>query len=468
MILLILVFSFILRVVNLNQSLWFDESINVLAAKDLGFWQFVTGYPIGDFHPPLYFGLLWIWSHLFGFSEIAVRMPSVILGVGTVFLTYLIGKELFNKKTGLIAATILALGPLHVYYSQEARMYSLAAFAVSLSFYYLIKFLQSNKFFWFYVVSVLLVFYSDYLPYLAILAQLIYVVVFERKYIKKLLFGQLIAVVGFIPWLFVFPSQLINGRETALNVPGWAKVVGGSNIKNVLLIFVKALVGRVSLDNKLIYGFIVLAMGLIYGYLISYALKRNEKRGYLIFCWVFIPVFLAFLVSYFIPVLFYFRMLFILPGIYLLIAYALSIINSKLSKIFLTIILIFSLVCLLAYYVFPKYQREDWKGLVSFLNKNSNNQTLTLFENDNLIAPYRYYKIPINAEGALNKFPADSSYDVKKFDYSFYNKIYLVDYLVEISDPKRVVDKALVQDGWSVIQTFNFNGVGFVYEYVRK
>src|SRR5579884_1198622 len=121
MIFLILLVSLILRLITLNQSLWLDESINVLAGKSLGFWQFVSAYPTGDFHPPLYFGILWIWERLFGYSEIAVRFPSVFLGVASIYLTFLLGKELFNKKVGLISALLTALGPILVFYSQEAR-----------------------------------------------------------------------------------------------------------------------------------------------------------------------------------------------------------------------------------------------------------------------------------------------------------------------------------------------------------
>src|SRR5690348_14814461 len=98
MIYLILIFGFALRLIASNQSLWLDEAINVLAAKDLSFWQFVSSYPIGDFHPPLYFGILWVWSHLFGYNEIFLRLPSIFLGVGTIYVVYLLGKELFDKK----------------------------------------------------------------------------------------------------------------------------------------------------------------------------------------------------------------------------------------------------------------------------------------------------------------------------------------------------------------------------------
>src|SRR3989344_2157842 len=167
MILLILILALILRSISLDQSLWFDEAINVVYAKSNDFWWFVTKYPIGDFHPPLYFALIWLWGNIFSFGEFVIRIPSVLSGTATVFLTYLIGRKLFSKNIGLIAALFLSLAPLHIYYSQEARMYSLTTFSVTLASYFLLKFVNKERFaFLGYFFSVCLVVYSDYLAYL--------------------------------------------------------------------------------------------------------------------------------------------------------------------------------------------------------------------------------------------------------------------------------------------------------------
>src|SRR3990167_7917065 len=127
MIYIILILAFILRVIKLNQSLWLDEAININAIRGLGFKDIVFNYSLGDFHPPLYHVLLKSWMLIFPVSEIRIRMMSVILGVATIFITYKIAKALFEKKTALISAALLSTAPLHIYYSQEARMYMLAS-----------------------------------------------------------------------------------------------------------------------------------------------------------------------------------------------------------------------------------------------------------------------------------------------------------------------------------------------------
>lgn len=470
MIYLILLLALGLRLVIINQSLWLDEAINVLAAKNLGFWHFVWGYPIGDFHPPGYFALLWVWSHIFGFSELSVRLPSVFFGVATVWLTYLIGKELFSKKTGLLAALLLALGPLHVYYSQEARMYSLAAFAGTLSFYFLMGLLKGKKNAgWFYSLSIFMVLYSDYLVYLIIPTQIIFILWTDRKNLFKHLKFLSVGSLTILPWLTVFPTQLANGRMTAENVPGWEKVVGASSVKSLLLVIVKSIIGRIKLsDNFTIYTILMSVIVGFYGVLFYFGVKKITKEVKLLLCWLFIPVILAFTVSLFIPVLSYFRMIFILPALYLLIANGLTSLSKRFFLPAFSLVVLISAACLLIYYLTPAFQRENWKGLVSFLQKNSTSDSLVLFEDSNLPAPFAYYNSgSFSSQAALAKFPADSISDVAMINDRKYKKIFLVDYFVEISDPGRVVDKKLIELGYQVTKLDNIPSIGYIYEYSR-
>src|SRR3989338_7517756 len=136
MIWVILVLGTILRLISLNQSLWLDEAINVMAANSYSFFEMITQYAIADFHPPGWFIILWLWGKLFGYSEIAVRLPSVIFGVLTIYSVYLIGKKIVSQNLGLIAALLFAINPLHIYYSQEARIYAFATLAVSINFFF--------------------------------------------------------------------------------------------------------------------------------------------------------------------------------------------------------------------------------------------------------------------------------------------------------------------------------------------
>src|SRR3972149_8169918 len=91
---LVLALSLCLRLVVINQSLWLDEAIGAIAARDFSYSKILREFMLSDNHPPLYYLFLKAWVSLFGFSEVSLRMPSVLFGVGTIYLVYKISKSL--------------------------------------------------------------------------------------------------------------------------------------------------------------------------------------------------------------------------------------------------------------------------------------------------------------------------------------------------------------------------------------
>lgn len=460
MIWVIIILAFILRLVNLNQSLWWDEAINVVYAKSSAFWWFVTQYPIGDFHPPGWFAILWIWGHLFGFSEISVRMPSVIFGVSNVVLIYLLGKDLFNKKVALISSLLLVFAPLHVYYSQEARMYVFAAFAVTLSFYFLHSLTLNKK--WAglgFVISLVLVLYSDYLAYLIIPSQIIYLL-WVRKLDMKILALYLSGGVTLLPWLNIFPLQIQTGINKSISLPGWGQVVGGSNITDLLRIPIKTFFGKITLLNKYLYFTISAFVGVFIGSIFIYGFKKLDQSTKLLLFWLFIPVVLAFIISFFIPVLSYFRMIYILPAIYLILAKGIESLPKRFALPALVFICLVSLLSIFGYYFNPKFQREDWRGAINFVSKNIDNKSAVLFENKEMPAPVRYY-----GKNLSNFYPA--LLDNLENDLVDKDKVFLFEYLVEVYDPEKVVEQKLEDLNFTLSNVYNFHGVGFVKLYTK-
>ena len=113
-----------------HQSLWLDEAFSaILAQRDWG--QIISG-TAQDTMPPMYYLLLHAFLAL-GDGEIPVRLPSALWGVFTIPLLYVLGRRLFNEKVGLVSAGLLAISPFHIFYSQEARMYSQLGFLTLLS-----------------------------------------------------------------------------------------------------------------------------------------------------------------------------------------------------------------------------------------------------------------------------------------------------------------------------------------------
>lgn len=106
------------------QSYWFDEA---QAAHELGrsFGSMVHGLLAKETNPPLYFVLGWVWGHIFGTGEVALRSLSALAGVAAIWLAYACGRELVSRSAGLVAAALVAISPFMIWYSQEAREYML-------------------------------------------------------------------------------------------------------------------------------------------------------------------------------------------------------------------------------------------------------------------------------------------------------------------------------------------------------
>lgn len=468
-ILAILFLGLLFRLINLSQSLWHDESGNVVYAKSLDLWQYVVHYPIGDFHPNGYFAILWVWGHLFGFSEISVRMPSVIFGVLTIVMVYLIGKKFFSEKTGLIAAILLATAPLHIYYSQEARMYSFAAFAATFSFFLLIQFInKAAHSFWLYSLGIALVLYSDYVAYLIIVPQIVYVLIVEKRLLKKLFLAFFIGGLLALPTLLILPSQFIYGIHLADRIGGWKEAVGAATLKNYLLLPVKILVGRISIDNGIIYSAVIGLTAIPYLFLFIKSKFRFDKNNFWLLLWLIIPVVLAILISPFIPIFSYFRLLFILPAFYLLVACLVSRFSGKAGYLILGIIVVIQIIASSVYLFNINFHREDWKGSVAFIEQKSELSSIILFENDELFTGYRYYNIgKIPAVAAFSKIPAKSPNDLVGIDNLLKNRqqVYLYEYLVGVTDPEKILEKQLILLGYRQQETYNFRGIGFVKAY---
>jgi len=108
------------------RGIWLDEAISIHQAR-LSLHDLFRNLYYGDRQPPLYHLTLWFTIRALGHSEFAVRLPSLIAGTLVIPVLYALGRELYDRRTGLIAAAFAAISPLLIWYSQEVRMYMFAA-----------------------------------------------------------------------------------------------------------------------------------------------------------------------------------------------------------------------------------------------------------------------------------------------------------------------------------------------------
>jgi uncharacterized membrane protein len=98
------------------------------------YWNNLVRNLIHEGHPPLYYLLLKLWSYAFGESEMGLRSFSIFTGLITLIVVFKIG-NLLNTKASWILPALLAVCPFFIYYSIEARSYSLYLLISSICIY---------------------------------------------------------------------------------------------------------------------------------------------------------------------------------------------------------------------------------------------------------------------------------------------------------------------------------------------
>ncbi|RPI58798.1 MAG: hypothetical protein EHM56_00820 [Chloroflexi bacterium] len=132
------------------KSLWYDELATLTCAGWGGTWAdairrslTIPAIP----KPPLYFLLTRLFLAL-GDRALFLRLPAVAWATLTIPLVYALGSRLLGRRTGLLAALLLAVAPFYVRYGQEARMYTMLTFLALLSLYLFVRAVQSGRWAW--------------------------------------------------------------------------------------------------------------------------------------------------------------------------------------------------------------------------------------------------------------------------------------------------------------------------------
>lgn len=468
MIFAILILGFILRLISLDQSLWLDEATSVLIARDFSISEILTKFSPGDFHPPLYYLMLKVWIVFFGSSEVVVRLMSVMFGIATVYSVYLIARALSGKVTplhkqsltsykgvtwdtwALLSAALLAIAPLHIYYSQEARMYVPATFFASVVGYFVVKITANNKpqvqnLVCLTIASAALL-YTDYLPIFLLASFFTLLVIYHRGYLGFLVGWVIATMLFFIPWFPTFISQFQSGLLVKQNAPLWWETLGRTNLKELILVPVKFMIGRISAYDKVFYASSVALASLPFSISFVSTLHHFAKIRFLWF-WFLLPIIFAAIFGIFISGFSYFRLLFVLPAFYLLVAFgSLSIKNQHLKKVVLVGVLTVNLTATGIYLFNPRFHREDWRSAVAFIEKNSFGSAATVFVSKNQRDPYHYYSESVPYFGPEG---ADLGFE----------RVWLVRYVQPIFDPEDKVRRKLEENGYKRIDEQDFNGV---------
>ncbi|MGD1005071.1 MAG: glycosyltransferase family 39 protein [Methanoregulaceae archaeon] len=402
--------GFFLRFYNLGfNSIWLDEaSTYTFASMSIsGIWQATTA---GEFNPPLFY---WV-EHLMltiGISEVIMRIVPALLGVLTIPLMYFIGKEFIDRNVGIIAAAACTFSPFLIYYSQEARAYSMGLFFVAFATFFFLKALKTNERTYWILFGVFsaLAFWSHFytlvmIGVLGLYALAVKIPEFRQdiRTFKPLILAGVVFTIICMP-LIIVTIQLFAKRTAS------APTFGIQGIDIIIETF-REMSG---FSTTLMYLFLILfAVGIAQAFLL------DRKKGIFLVALTLLPFAISWFLSYQIPMVP--RYLIILVPVYFVgIALAYKPVFTLISNRgvvygFVALMVLLSVTNPFFASYYTQYTKEDWRGFSRQMQQIAKPGDFVVLIPGYIAQPFDYYYT--NSSFGIIEFGATTAKDLDAID----------------------------------------------------
>lgn len=419
-----------------HESIWLDEALSIdFVTREYTTLGLLFELPLQDPHPPLYYLLLDGWVFVFGTSAVAVRLLSALFGIASVVLIYLLGKKVFDETAGITAALLLAFSRFHIYYAQEARMYTLLAALTLVSYYFLVDVVDADtdhdwRTIAGYVIATVLVGYTHVYGFFIILAQNLYVFgrmllcgLRERDRNVPQVWAADISVPGWIglqtsvavllgPWILILLRRVFTISNGGGSQVSWIEEPSIISIPFTLYVF---FFNDVALFTDTFWVTGAVGLFLITVGTVAVVVRREDGRlrlgpppGVILFATLLLtPLVGAYVVSVLVKPIYINRYLIGASlGLFLLIGAGVSVLwrtdlfthfrvgSDRLIPFRGRYVVV---VCVLIVLMFPLTgyyaadQKEQWSEAVDHVETSASSDAVVVVTNDYVISPYRYY-----------------------------------------------------------------------------
>ena len=290
----VLFFAFFIRLyyfwITKTQPLWWDEAEYMLRAKAFVFDTPITGWAI---QREIVVPLIWSVIYLITKSEFWIRFLQVIISLSTIFLTYLLGKEMFDKKIGIIAALIMAANGIHLFFTMRLLTYLWAPLFFLLTFYFFWKgYIKKEKRIYIYITPLVAAFGISIYGSLAfgVLTIFIFFIITEQH---KFLLKKDIWIMAIIGSIALIPQFIYSKITYGSAISRWSSLQSSPSTRQYDLIFsyfkmFPHLFGKI-FTLLIALGSVYVLYNLILSF--DFILKnksKNLKAYLLVFLWSFI------------------------------------------------------------------------------------------------------------------------------------------------------------------------------------
>ena len=404
---LLILLAFALRVYRLGaQDIWGDEAFSIfLSQQPLN----VVVAGASDTHPPLYPFLLFLWLRVGGASAFATRALSALIGTLAVPLIFVFTRRLSTRpRVAWFAAFLAAISPLLIYYSQETRMYELAAvLALASTYFCLTLFPRAEEIYLGrgegvrgmrggeYFASTLLAIYTHYSAFFVVAAQNVFLVIYWLRHRRALgwvflrdwILTQLFLMVCYVPWIAVQMAFLRDKASARFDEWGWrgVEMIFG---KTFLAFGVGLTVDAPLAQIATVVFLLVAALGAISIW------RARESAAWLAPLYFLAPVAVAYIVNPIMPFFFERYVLVALPGFIVLIAFGLDDLlrrNRRFAIGIIGILILFNAFSLSQYYLNDDYAKGKYGQMMAYISAHAQPGDALVLNNPLQKPLYRYY-----------------------------------------------------------------------------
>lgn len=418
---IIIILGITLRIYQIGLNpYWHDEVWTIIYSRMSlsGIWhEFLIQEPT----PPLYY-VITHFAMLIGFNEYSFRIISTVFGVAMIPTVYLVAKEYINKYVGFIAAFLVAINPFTIYYSQEARTYTLMMLLVTCVLYCYIRFTKTKNSRWLAGMAVLsaLAVWAQWFSGLAIAIIWIHMLITHVE-LKKVIATAGLTTVLIAPLIPIFFEHYV----TRTHMPKTWGYPGFDSIVAMLM----------SMSGYTGIGIVIIGIAVILGLYVGW--KHNKTFTSLLILGIVIPLIFGWLASYFVPMtprylafIYPFYALAMAPALWGI--YTSKILHNtdytKIAAIVFSIIIVMSGI---PFYV-PYYTtitKFNWPAAVNVTKEYAQPGDYIIMIPSSIQIPLDYYYS--NASAGTYLLPGDSMQEVNStLIYTDSNVIYLVDIAV--------------------------------------